>query len=473
MLPLALALTAHSAEIEGLPRPAPPRPMTFAEPQEKTLSNGLRVVAIERPGLPLLTATLLGKAGAEMDPAERAGLASFTAGMLMRGSTTRSATQIAQDLEVLGASLATGADWDTTSATLTTLAGQAEPALAILAEVVRRPAFAKAEIERLRKERIDERQIELEQPTQLARAAAYRAILGASPYAHPVAGTPASLRRIQRADLAAQHARIFRPDNAVLICAGDLAPASAFALAEKLFGDWQNPAPEKKPTADQPERPAPAAILIDMPDAGQAAVYVGCAAAARSSGDYAVGQIANAVLGGGYSARLNREIRIKRGLSYGCGSKLLAWRGAGIFGAACQTKNESAAEVVRVMQAELQKLGAAPAGAEEFTARRLVLTGAFERELETNAGYVARAADLIVHGEPPGAFAGALERLRAVTPEEAQAFAAKQLAAEAMTVVVVGRAKDCEKPLRELFPKLRVIPQAKVDLEHAGLGGRK
>ncbi len=473
LLLIMLALAAPAAEIEGLPAPGVSRPMTFAEPQEKTLPNGLRVIALERRGLPLLTATLLAKSGAETDPPERAGLASFTAGMLPRGSTTRSATQLAQDLEVLGASLATGADWDATTATLTTLTSNAAPALAILAEVVRQPAFANAEIERLRKERSDERRIELEQPTQLARAAAYRTILGTSPYAHPVAGTPASLRRIRRADLVAQHARIFRPDNAVLVCAGDLATADAFALAEKLFGDWKNPAVPKPPETVPAGRPGPTAILIDMPDAGQAAVYVGCAAAPRSRGDYAVGQVANAVLGGGYSARLNREIRIKRGLSYGCGSKLLAWREAGLFGAACQTKNESAAEVVRVIQAEVQKLGAEAAALEEFTARRQVLTGGFVRELETNAGHVARIADFILHGEPPGAFAATLEKLNAVTPEQARSFAAKQLAAEAMTVLVVGRAKDCEKPLRELFPKLRVIPQAKVDLERADLRARK
>jgi zinc protease len=393
--------------------------------------------------------------------------------MLMRGTATRSATQIAQDLEVLGASLKTEADWDATAATLTTLANNAEPALAILADVVRRPAFAKSEIERLRKERIDERQVELEQPTQLVRAAAYRTILGTSPYAHPAPGTPASLRRIQRTDLSALHARIGQPANAVLICVGDLAPDPAISLVEKFFGDWKGEAPKPASEARKTSAVEAAAVLIDMPDAGQAAVYVGRAAAPRRDENYFVGQVANAVLGGGYSARLNREIRIKRGLSYGCGSRLHAWRDAGIFGAACQTKNESAAEVVRVIRAELQKLAAEPVPTDEFIARRLVLTGGFERALETNEGYVQRIADFVLHGEAPGAFASTLEKLNAVTAGQAQAFAAKQLAEDAMTVLVVGRAKDCEKSLRELFPKLRVIPQAKVDLERPELTARK
>lgn len=465
---LALGLVAHAA-IEGLPNAGAPRPMTFAQPQEKTLANGLRIIVVERPTQPMLQAGLVFKSGAESDPADRAGLTEFTAAALTRGTGKRSATQIAQDLEGLGAAIKTEAGWDGTLAMLATLSANAAPALEILADVARHPAFTGAEIDRLKKERIDEREVELEQPSQLARAVATRAILGATPYGHTSNGTSTSLQRITRADVLAHYARVFRPENAVLILAGDIKTDDAFTLGEKLFGDWKSAAAKAAPHRSKAEIPKPAAILIDMADAGQAAVYLGRAESPRTDDDYFISQIANHVLGGGYSARLNREVRIKRGLSYGCGSKLARWREGGLFGAACQTKNASAAEVVTVIQNELKQIGQETAAAEEINARRLVLTGGFQRELETNEGYVKRIADFVLHGEAPGAFTHTLAKYDRVTGDEIKSYATTQFAPETMTVIVVGRASDCEKPLRKLFPNLRVVPQAKVNLDSATL----
>ena len=468
LLAVCGALAAR-AEPEGLPAPGQPREMTFAAPQERTLDNGLRVVVVDRPAQPVLTAGLVVKSGAESDPPRLAGLAHFTVGLLARGTGTRSATQIAQNFEELGATFKAEAGWDGTAALLTTLAPNAGRAFDVFADVVCHPKFAPGELERLKKERIDEAQVEFEQPGQVARTAAARVILGASAYGHAPKGTPASLARIQRADVLAQHRTTFRPGNAVLIIAGDIRTESGFALAQTAFGSWgaeMAPAPEVTPEANAPET---AAVLIDAPNAGQAAVYIGRAAAPRGGAQYFIGQVANAVLGGGYSARLNREVRIERGLSYGAGSKLNAWREAGLFGAACQTKNESAAEVVRVIRSELARLGRDATPAAELTARRLVLTGSFQRDLETNEGYVRRIADFVLHGEPPGAFAKTLAAFGAVDADEVKAFAAAQLAPEAMSVIVVGRAKVCEPALRELLPTLRVIPQATVDFDSASL----
>jgi zinc protease len=145
------------------------------------------------------------------------------------------------------------------------------------------------------------------------------------------------------------------------------------------------------------------------------------------------------------------------------------WREAGIFGAACQTKNQSAAEVVQVMQGELEKLASEAPAVPELTARRLVLTGSFERELETNEGYVKRIADFVLHGLPADAFARTIAAYDAVTPEQVREFSAAQLSLDRISVLVVGRARDCEKPLRALFPQLRVIPKAKANLDEPTL----
>lgn len=467
---LVASATPSPAQIEGLPSPAPAREMSFAKPQERTLDNGLRVIVVDRPGLPVVSAGLISKSGAEQDSPKLAGLAEFTAGLLMRGTTLRSAPQIAQDLEEVGAAMHTEAMWDGTAAFLTALAPNADRAFEVFADAVCHPAFAAEEVERLRKERIDEAQVELEQPGQIARLAAARVILGGNPYAHALKGTPASLSRIKREDAVAFHRLAFRPENCILIIAGDMRAESAIALAQTAFGAWGSEM--AKPTvadSKHSDTPAPSSVLIDLPTAGQAAVYIGRPAPNRADPQYFTGQVTNAVLGGGYSARLNREIRIKRGLSYGAGSRLNAWRNAGIFGAACQTKNESAAEVVKVVRGELDRLGSEPVTEDELTARRLVLSGGFQRDLETNEGYVRRIMDFVLHGQPSDAFAQSLAGFRSVTAEEVKRFAAANFAPDHTSLVVVGRAKDCEQPLRALLPDLRVVPQTKVDFDEPSL----
>jgi zinc protease len=462
------------AQPEGLPEPAAPRAMKFATPQQKTLANGMAIIAVERPGLPVITAGLLVRAGAEADPPKLAGLAQFTGGLLMRGTTKRGATQIAQDLEDHGASLKIEASWDQTLALLESLSTEADQSLEILAEVIRKPAFAKSEIERLRKETIDELTVDLEQPGQLARVAAARAILGTQPYGHSTTGTPASLRRVKPGDITNFHANHYRPNRTVLIVAGRLSPDEVFVLAEKYFGDWKAQEGKKEgPSMSRGGVPDPSAILIDMPDAGQAAVYMGRAAPPRRDEDYYIGQMANGILGGGFSARLNREVRIKRGLSYGCGSRLSAYRSAGMFGAAAQTKNESAAEVVEVVRGEMSRLGGEVVPDTEFNARKAVITGSFQRELETNEGYVKRIADFVVHEQPIDSFVTTLERIEGVKAADVKSFAERQFDAGGMTVVVVGKGEECEEPLRKVLPKLRTVPQAKLDLESATLAREK
>lgn len=464
---LALVTTTHrsrAAEVEGLPKAGEPHRAQITKAQEKTLANGLRVIVVERPGLPLLSAELLIKSGAESDPPRFAGLAHFTANLLKRGTATRDAMKIATDTEALGAKIDTEGAWDATTVKLTVLSTNAEPALGIVADLVRNPAFAKEEIERARRETLDELLLALEQPGTVAKYATSRATLGTSPYAHPEAGTPADLARITRKEITALHGRAYHPGNAILILAGNITAPEAFALTEKVFGDWNGTA---APEGNATPAPAPAAhaVLIDMPKAGQAAVYLAAPSIARDSEDWFAGKVANALLGGGYSSRLNQEVRVKRGLSYGAASGLSTWRHGGLFIAGAQTKNESAAEVVKVIQGEIQRLTTEAAPADYLKTRQAVLTGSFGRDLETNEGYVKRISELALYGLPLDTLESYVDRVEKTRPDDLQAFAEKHFTPGSMNVIVAGQAKGIEKPLRALFPKLEVVPASKLDLD--------
>lgn len=466
---LALALLATSAsflpavEIEGLPKPGQPSRVTLAAPAEKTLPNGLRVIVVERPGLPVLSAQLIIKDGVEADPPQLSGLTRFTIDLLKRGTKTRTAPQIAQDIEALGAQIDTEANWDATTLSLTTLSANAEPALALVAELARDPAFAKEEIERARREALDELRVSLEEPGTVGRLAAVRATLPID--AHPATGTPASISRIKREDILAQHARLFRPDRAILVLAGNITAPDAFALAEKLFGSWTKPATDAKPIPRTLPAAVPRVIIIDMPQAGQAAVFLAAPSITRSADDWFSGKVATTVLGGGYTSRLNQEIRLKRGLSYGATASLSTRRASGIFVASAQTKNESALEVVKVMQTEFARLASEPVPLDYLQSRQSVLTGALARALETNAATVQRIGELALYDLPLDGLNRFFDDIQRVQPADLQTFTAKHLEADAFTIVIAGQAKIITPQLRPVFPKLQVIPLSKLDLD--------
>src|SRR5205085_9220803 len=190
-----------------------------------------------------------------------------------------------------------------------------------LADVVRHPTFKQGEIDRLRQQNVDALSVAMKQPGRLASFVMAHAIFGATAYGHYLGGTPESLTRIKRDDIVAFHRDHYRPDNAILVLGGDITPAKAFATAQELFGAWK-PAANSHLASLVPakEFPSPHVIVIDMPAAGQAAVVAGRPGLRRADPAYYLSLVTNSILGGGYSSRLNEEIRIKRGLSYGAGS---------------------------------------------------------------------------------------------------------------------------------------------------------
>src|SRR5919106_2404459 len=223
------------------PPPAQPRSASIPKPIEQTLPNGLRVIVIERRESPLISAQLVIKNGGEADPPELAGLADMTANLLTKGTQTRDATKIANEIESLGGSLQSSARWDASSAAVGVMSSKIAPAMEILADVVRRPTFKSEEVERLRQQYQDNLTLALGEPGSIARFVAARVVFGDGPYGHPLGGTTESLTRITAADITKMHSRYYRPDNAILVIGGDITTKEAIALATRYFGDWQKP----------------------------------------------------------------------------------------------------------------------------------------------------------------------------------------------------------------------------------------
>jgi zinc protease len=457
---------------ETPPPPAAPRSVNIPKPDDKTLKNGLRVVVIEDHDIPLISAQLLIKNGGEIDPAPLSGLADMTASLLTKGTKTRSAPEIAQQIEALGGGIDSGAGWDASRASIGVMSSRIEPALIILADVVRNPVFNDEEIERLRQQYLDSLSVTLRQPGSLAGLVAGRVVFGDAAYGHPISGTPESLARIKRADILGLHSQFYRPDNAVLVIGGDIKTANAFKLADRLFGDWVKPTTPlsargmvgKMINPDEKQR----VVVVDMPDAGQAAVVLARAGISRNDPDYFRGIVTNAVLTG-YSGRLNQEIRIKRGLSYGASSRLDTRRDAGPFVASAQTKNASGAEVASLLIGELGRLSNEPVGVTELVPRKAVLTGGFGRALETTEGLVGQIASLSLHGLSLSEINNYISNVQSVTPTDIQKFASGRISVKNANIIIVGNAKDFLEPLRKQFSNVEVIPLTELDLNSASL----
>lgn len=459
---------APEAERAKMPGPGPVTTAKLPTPAEKRLPNGLLVIVASKRDVPLIGAEFRVLSGFSSDPGGKSGLASLTADLLTKGTKTRSATDIAQQIESLGAWLSVSADADSSGLTLMTRADLVSDAFTIMADVVRNPVFAIEEVERQRQQVLDGLAINLHRPSSIAGYAMSRLLFGTGPYGN--VSSPTSIAAIDPEEVGNYHTLHWRPDNALLVISGDLSSEEGFRLAEQFFGDWPKPDEmlPKEPSAAQAVD-AHQTVVIDLPKSGQAAVSFGLIGVARTDDDFFPTLVINSVLGGGYSARLNREIRIKRGLSYGAGSSFAERHAAGPIIALAQTRNDAAVQVVELIEQELARLGQAPASASEIGARKANLIGTFGREVETASGLSGQLAMLASFGLPLDKVKSYIADISAVTAPQAKAVAANIYDPKKARVVVVGDGSLFLNELKKQRHNVICIPIDKLNLDSATL----
>lgn len=480
---LATAVLAQQPK-ETPPPPAEPRSVEIPTVEEVELINGLTIVIVSKRDLPLVTVSLLIRGGAGLENASHAGLANLTADMITKGTELRDATQIAQEMEFLGASLFTGADWNSSVVNVSVMRDKLPKAMSVMADFVIRPTFPADELNLLKKQRIDNLKVQLKQPGPVWNYVASRYSYGE----HANEGTPESIERIRTRDVETFHYANYHPKNAVLIFAGDITKEEGIRYGKLFFGGWQSPKNAPVNRSGEPARGASEIgdeivsrmLVVDLPNSGQAAVGYskrlpegrvlcetegGCS----SSDVYFPATVLNSILGGGYSARLNQEIRIKRGLSYGARSNF-DWRAfESNFNATTQTKNESAGEVAELIRAEIEKLSKGNIEKSELVPRKAVVTGGFGRGLQTNNGLAARIRDLYVYGLEPGLLNSYIGDVGEVTGVQVRDFAAKDLLGG--DLIIVGDAKLFLDDLTRRFPNrtIEVIKAENLDLNSRSL----
>lgn len=469
---VSAACAAHAATpgVDAPPEPGPPREVKVPPITESRLSNGLRVVVAPRRDVPLVTATLIVRAGPEADPAGRAGLSAMVAALLTKGATRNGkpvqAPALVREAEALGGSLDSASGWRASSLGMTVATPKADAALGLLADVLRRPTLAAVELERARAQALDGLRYALSSPDQVAGFVARRAWWGTSAYGSVT--TPASLARLTRADVQRFHRTWYRPDLTVLVLAGDITPEAGAALAKRHLGAWRAPAGAPPNAERKPATPIDSQVVfVDMPGAGQSGVRVTAPYVPLGASDRRIAQVASAVLAGGYSARLNQEVRIKRGLSYGAAGDAESHEVGGSFAAVASTDNPNAAAVLDLLRGEMARVASEPPSAPELAARQATLVGSFGRRLETTGGLAAQVASLVVQERPLDELARYVDEVLAVTPEQVRDFAQRTWVDRPMRGAIAGDWKTAGPGFKDA--KVLRVPFEQLDLSEPGL----
>src|ERR1700674_4330912 len=303
------AVNADGQWRKGAPKPGPAGALHLPVPEKFKLSNGLTVLYSERTGLPLVAANLVLHAGSGVNPVDRPGLASMTARMLEQGTTTRTATQIADRAADLGATLSSGAGADTTGITTRSLYQNFPYALDLLADVALHPSFPQAEVERVRSGRLTWIVQERDEPSALASRVLAGALYGPRhTYGYPDSGTTESIKAISRDDLLHFWHQNYFPDDAALVVTGNIKLAALKPLLEKQFGAWKA-GKAAAPAVASPETTDAKLILVDRPGAPQTTLVCFSMGLARSTPDFAPVEGMNADLGGLFSSRIHMNLR--------------------------------------------------------------------------------------------------------------------------------------------------------------------
>ena len=458
-------------EGERTPPPAPSAAPQIERAQlvEARLSNGIPLVSAQTGTVPIATITVVLPGGNSTDPAGTAGVAALASTIADKGTPTRTATQIAAALESLGAALSANAGADGSFVSLTAPVANLAAAGEILSDVIRNASYPQDELDRERKRTIDGLQIAMKDPGSVAGMVADRVFYGDAAYGG--VATVNSLPRITREQLVNWRSTWWHPSTAKVIVSGGIDSATARTVADSLFGTWTSATPAGvAPTEPAGTARAPRTIVVDMPEAGQAAVLAGVRAPARSSADYYPLVLANSVLGAGSNGRLFTEVRTKRGLSYGSYSSYGSRADDSILTASAQTKNESADEVAQIILDEMGKIATVPADADAIEKRRLFLGGSYTRALETSSGFNSIVAGLVLQGIDPGEAARYAERLSAVSPEAAAEVAGRIATPQNASLVIVGNASAFLEDLRKIRPDVTVIKASDLNLDQADLG---
>ena len=425
--------------------------------QETTLPNGLRVVLLEDHKVPTVAMQMVVLSGGLSDKNEYRGLASFTAALLREGTAKRTSKDIAEQVDALGATLATGSGFSTSTSTITAagLVENVDQLLEIFSDVVRNPSFPKAEVDKYKARTLAQLQLQRGSPQFLAAEQFQRAIYGDHPAAL-IAPPAESLNKLTTKDLADFHAAYYRPNNSILAIVGDVTLKEILPKISKAFADWTK---GDVPATTIPAIPDPATariLLVDRPGSVQTVLQIGNLGIERNSPDYFPLLLANRVLGGGPAARLFLNLREDKGYTYGAYSSFGGTKFRGTWVSSSEVRTDVTEGAMKEFMYELKRLRDEKVSAEELENAKRAIVGSFALSLEQPQILLQNIITQKLYDLPASYWDTYPQKVAAVTAEDVQRVAQKYIDLDHIQIVAVGDASKARDVLAK-YGKVEVF----------------
>jgi zinc protease len=427
---IALTLVCGSVPAQTLKLP----------PHEKVvLKNGLTVLLLEKHGVPMVNLFAIVKAGAAADPPGQEGLASITAGLLRKGTKSRTAQQFAADLDYIGGAFEAEAGADFSSVSAEFLTKDVDRGLSLFADALLHPTFPQAEADKLLAQSLDGVRGAKDDPQQVMLLYYDAYLYAGHPYGRPAGGDELSLPRIKRDAIAKFYENNYAPGNTILAVAGELDSAEIRKKLEESFGAWParavtNPAiPAAVPVKGK------RLLLVDKEDATQTYFAFGNVGMARNDPDRVAVRVVNTVFGGRFTSELNEALRVESGYTYGASSFFDPRKTAGPFAIFSFTKNETTTQAIDLALQVLDKLHKQGLTADQLQSAKSYIKGQFPPAIETSKQLAQIIATYEFYGLSDDEVNQLETRVDAVTPEMAKQVIQKHFPSENLVFVLIGK----------------------------------
>jgi predicted Zn-dependent peptidase len=426
-----------------------------------TLDNGLKVVLMEYHRLPLVEMQMTIGGGTSIDPDMLVGLASMTAKLLRQGTTTRSATQIAEQVDFLGASLNTGSNEDYFFISSEFLRRDIDKGIELFSDVILHPTFPQEEINRERSQRFASLEQVKEDPQLAADLYIDKLIYGDHPYGHQTIGTHSSLIRITQETLGSFYNTTFVPNNALLVVVGDFSTDKMLSKIKQTFDEWRKgvaPAfPTEKPKFFKGRR----VVLVNKPDVTQTQICIGNVGIDIKNPDRFAINVANTIFGNGFTSRLVNEIRVKRSLTYDVQSSFSANSLGGSYLIKTFTKNNSVRTTIDVALEETKQLRTNGISEKELKKAKSYIAGNFVRSLQAPENLVVYLSSSLFYGLPENYLQTYLKKIDIVTLDDVKRVVNKYFQYDDLVIMVVTNPGETKSQLEGLGP-MEEIPIEKI-----------
>jgi zinc protease len=410
-------------------------------PHEKiVLKNGMTVLLLQKSGVPMFNIFVLIKTGSAADPAGEEGLASVTAGLLRKGTKTRTAQQFAADLDYTGGAFEADAGSDFSGISAEFLTKDVARGLNLVFDALTQPTFPQDEVDKFLAQALDGVRAEKDDPRSVLIPYYYGYLYGMHPYGRPAGGDEISLKKIQRASIVKFYDENYAPGNTILAIAGDFVAAEMRAKLAEVMEKW--PARAAKGVNVPPVSAAKGKrlLLVDKPEATQTYFAIGNAGITVTDPDRVAIHVVNTVFGGRFTSELNEALRVESGYSYGAESIFDERKVAGPFAIFSFTKNETTTPAIDLALEVLEKLHKDGVTQKQLDSAKSYIRGQFPPTIETSKQLAEMIATHEFYGLGDDEVNQLEARLNAVTPEIARQVIQKHFPSENLVFTLIGNA---------------------------------